>query len=441
MAEKEESGFKLDALLDRIPIVDGGGRRRLTAGTVVVLTVVLVFPEVRDAIRNSVATEDVSISLVLAGGALLIYATGVIVELVGEVFLARAIANAAWSYVEAAHRARKLRPWQRPIGWLFVAVWGTFRAVGYFVLGLFGASRWRMQPLRRLSGTARGTFEMQPFSVRNSIEQALGHNAEFGRKALIDQLATTESRRWARRLMDRPRDVLALVSAIVSSLILYLAVTPITYRVSPGTMAELIRNRWYVHRMMDPATWELRAGLLAAPMEKVPPPLAARVRHAETGLQSLLHHLDDMTYPSHLVDLSDEWISGSAKPCDSLQSSFEIEDLVARLKSEPADPEARHEFDTALAKLCEKVRVVAYVTGNTALAAHDEIRATITRGYVLRTAFVLGALFLYMAFFNTLTAVTVSVMEALALERPKPAIAPIDASAVSSTPVEPAPPL
>src|ERR1700722_20053487 len=43
VAEKEESGSKLDALLERIPVLDGGGRRRLTAGTITLLTLLLAF--------------------------------------------------------------------------------------------------------------------------------------------------------------------------------------------------------------------------------------------------------------------------------------------------------------------------------------------------------------------------------------------------------------
>jgi hypothetical protein len=225
VADKEDSGSILEALLERAPVLDGGGRRRFTAGTLVVLAIVLTFDSLRSRIAEMIAAKEASLPLFLASGTLLIYGTGVIVELIGEVFLARAVSNAAWSYVAAAEYVQEWRSFRKVAGWVaIVIIWGTIRAIGYFVLGLFGATRWRMR-FRWLSSDARRAYDRLPDSIRHALEHALGNKAEFGRKAIIDKLNTLETRRWARRLMDRPRDVLALISAVVLSFTISLSQT------------------------------------------------------------------------------------------------------------------------------------------------------------------------------------------------------------------------
>jgi hypothetical protein len=182
---------KFEALLERVPIFDGGSRRRLTAGTVIILTVLLVFENFRVQLTTA-ATKDVSLTLLLAVGTLLIYAAGVLVELIGGVFLARAVSNAAWSYVLAAEKIRTWRPLPKFFGWIgIVVLWATARAIGYFAIGLFGASRWRIR-LSGLSADAQAILDDQPIAVREFVQQSLGNNADFGRKALVDQLGSVE---------------------------------------------------------------------------------------------------------------------------------------------------------------------------------------------------------------------------------------------------------
>ena len=241
--KKAESELKINALLERMPIMDGGGRRRLTAGTIVGLTTILVFEPLRAGITTVIVNKDISLSLLLAAAALLIYAAGVIVELVGEVFLARAVSNVAWSFVAATHYARKWQRFYRPIAWVFILIVGTFGGFGYFISGLFGASMWRMQPMLRLSECGQQLFKSQPASIQDSVEKALAVKADFGQKAIIDQLRDSESRRWARRLMDRPKDVLALVSALLVSLFVYLGFAPYTYTVSAKVQTYLAQSR------------------------------------------------------------------------------------------------------------------------------------------------------------------------------------------------------
>src|SRR5262245_42120833 len=140
MAEQGESVTKLDTVLERVPIVDGGGRRRLSAGTLVVLTALVAIPAVRGWIFEAVSAKDISLSILLATSALLIYATGVIVELIGEVFLTRAVANATWSYIVAEQyvRQKTLPSWAKALIRIpVVLIWGSVRAIAYFATGFF----------------------------------------------------------------------------------------------------------------------------------------------------------------------------------------------------------------------------------------------------------------------------------------------------------------
>jgi hypothetical protein len=142
MEDKEKSTSKLEALLERVPVLDGGGRRRLTAGTIVVITAVSTLDYFKADVSQTVSSKDVSVSLLLASGVLLIFATGVLVELVGEVFLARAVANVVWSYAELSDQTAQWSHARRKmLAGAYIAFLGTLRAPFYFAFGLFGGSK------------------------------------------------------------------------------------------------------------------------------------------------------------------------------------------------------------------------------------------------------------------------------------------------------------
>jgi hypothetical protein len=449
--KKEESERRISTLLDRMPIMDGGGRRRLTAGTIVVLTTILVFEPLRTGLTTVIVNKDISLSLLLAAAGLLIYATGVVVELLGEVFLARAVSNAAWSFVAATHYARRWRGFHRPIAWVFILIVGVFGGFGYFILGLFGASKWRMQPMLRLSESGQQLLESQPPAIRDSIEKALAVKADFGRKAIIDQLRDPESRRWARRLMDRPKDVLALVSALLISLFVYLGFAPYTYTLSSQVRTDLAQSRAMLveaktstYAQMDAddmpilrvltqhtLLWGARIGDIGKPKS------VQDLIDAFSGWNIAVTFLANLASP---LELGNEGIgqhipgeplllAASASPGDvesSLDWSFGLIDSFCALNVnsmkgygvDDNNPEYA-QISTLLARMlpvCKRLLTSKTFIENSFLDADNEIRRSIRPQFALRTAAVFTALFLFVAFFNTLTASTVSVLEMLALQ-------------------------
>jgi hypothetical protein len=384
MVDKEQSGSKLDALLERIPITDGGGRRRLTAGTIVLLTGFAVSPEIGQWIVA--ASKEASLSILLAAGALLIYAVGVAVELIGEVFLARAIANAVWSYLFAKSTSRTWRGWRVYLRWPFIVVWGSARAIPYFVIGLFGVSRWRMRPRRRLSLRARLTLKAQPTSVRNALEQPLGSNAEFGRRALIDQLSTTESRLWAKRLLDRPKDVLALVSAIVFSVVI-VAFSP----TSPVALSLSMSKELEARR--DAVAKDLRDfGEIALKSQR---PVIVAFIPFSSDVERLVSL--ELRYDANLERFDADFDKDGVRMFDALD------------KVDSSSPEAGSAL-VKLASSADNLRAAQF-------EARSELVSGVRQRIVIRSSTIIVAVFLYVAFFNTLTSATISVIEAVALER------------------------
>lgn len=133
MKHNEEHGSTLDQLLERLPILDGGGRRRLIAGSIVLFSATLVFTDLPGDFK-AIAEKGSSLSALLAVGGLLVYAAGMTIEVVGEVFLARAVSNATWSFVSAGNYLKlRYSGGARFLLWpLVVALWGSVNAVGYF---------------------------------------------------------------------------------------------------------------------------------------------------------------------------------------------------------------------------------------------------------------------------------------------------------------------
>lgn len=416
MAEKEESGSKLDALLERIPVLDGGGRRRLTAGTITLLTLLVAFSDIWPHIKEAIAAKDTSISLFLVVGALLIYATGVLVELMGEIFLARAVGNAVWSYVEAAKETRRWRPSLRPSAWPYIIVWGSIQALGYFFVGLFGKSHWRMRLRRRLSANARSTYDKFPYPVRLALTRSLGAKAEFGRMALIELVTGPARKRWARTLMERPKDVLALVSALVISLLILLVWSPIRQDLTPAAVQTLEPMRLQLDKVKIRLV-SARDEFYSIIRTAKPQPDARSLESlkdltnsfdALVNLVQALHGLTQVSYLRHTGSFAISVPYENFEPaCDSKIDTSRMEESVAA---------ATKKLDDSRTAACKELSEFVDRLHTATFAAYRELFTSAEQQAIVRFVSGIAALFLYVAFFNTLTSVTLSVIEAIALE-------------------------
>jgi hypothetical protein len=180
-----------------------------------------------------------------------------------------------------------------------------------------GKSKWRLLPQNRLSKIGQSTFERLPDSLRNAIEQPLGPNAEFGRQALIEHLATPDSRRWARRLMEKPKDVLALISAIVLSLLLYLAVTPVRYSLDPSLKSQLRIEHATLEKMQQQyLALSRNKNLLYMDLLRVNT-VSRKSKLVFWDLDRLLNSLAIWTEPQQIADPTDHDFYNPQNPFDS----------------------------------------------------------------------------------------------------------------------------
>lgn len=415
MSDNEEHGSTLDQLLERLPILDGGGRRRLTAGTIVLLSAILVFSDLQSDLK-AVAEKGSSLSALLALGGLLVYATGVIVELVGEVFLARAVSNATWSFVSATERWRSRHSgWTRFILWpLVVALWGSVRAVGYFLTGLSGNSKWRMALAPRLSTQGQQIYTQLPEPVRKSIDKPLGYNSEFGRKALVSRLNSANDRRWARRQLDRPKDVLALVSAIVIALTLYLSLTHIDARVSQETF-DVIKS----YRANAESTLKELQELSDATWVKELKP-DSDVTAGMYDIENMIEALNDVAAEADVThyrtaeDIPIYIEFGITVTCPRPLDVNEPTN-VPPLSLESLPPLQR--FERIITDKCDDI---AHLDSKVRRSLAVTRRRTVSgerKQVVGRIVIVVGALFLYIGFFNMLMSSTIIVIEAIGEQR------------------------
>lgn len=431
MKHNEEHGSTLDQLLERLPILDGGGRRRLIAGSIVLLSATLVFTDLPGDFK-AIAEKGSSLSALLAVGGLLVYAAGMTIEVVGEVFLARAVSNATWSFVSASNYLKlRYSGGARFLLWpLVVALWGSVDAVGYFIAGLFGNSKWRMSLVSRLSPQGEQVYAQLPDSVRKSIDKPLGYNSEFGRKALVNRLNSADDRRWARRQLDRPKDVLALVSAIVIALTLYLSVTRIDTRVSEESF-DVIKS----YRAKAEGTRKELQGLTDAAWVKELGRDDAVVKSGLIDAESMVSVLNTVVDEADVTRIK----TGDDIPILSIISPYltcpNVRDMDEST-SGTAPPEslpAPQRLANAVTGKCEYVYDLAFMIHK---SLEETRRRTVSHesGQILaRILIVVGAMFLYVAFFNTLMSSTIIVIEAIGEQ-----MGPVDDSVIPIGGVAPA---
>jgi hypothetical protein len=386
----------------------------------------------------------------LASGVLLIFATGVLVELVGEVFLARAVANVVWSYAELSDQTAQWSHARRKmLAGAYIAFLGTLRAPFYFAFGLFGGSKWRMRIEEKLSEDAKNSYSKLPKSVRTSIERSLGNNAEFGRRALIDRLGTAAAQRWARRLMDRPKDVLALISAIVIALLLVVFTTRairineldsvVKLEAARSTLSDLTSELTNKLRSIDPSEVPIRFDSLLTSNERWlrsfrqiqrsihELELATRAPYVSvykpgSPVPPLLKYGDSDDDSQHGV-FSDGTLQLPETDSECAASQSYLSDQIRFEK--PGQMPDKTKVDEASSLLaafetyCPKISKVESTLPVLFKEAQDQIAYVGLVELWVRLGAAASTLFLYVAFFTTLTSATISVLEIFGLEQAK----------------------
>jgi len=218
----------VEKVLDRIPSYsEGASRRRSVAGGIILITITGLFAhlEVETPLKG-ISTQDLITSPVIVASVLLFaYAIGLIVEMVGEIFLVRATAGVFWGlgypFRNVIHQNGFIQFFGRTLAFLFIV---PFRLLINLVKGFLGQTAYTLPIETYLSRKARLYYHALPEKVREGIAQPIGDSAELARKVLVDEFPDID-RKWANGLIVRAKDVLAITTALVIAALLYLGGT------------------------------------------------------------------------------------------------------------------------------------------------------------------------------------------------------------------------
>ena len=217
-SEQEEGiGGLLEKLLARLPYFDGSGRRRLVGGLIFLVGIVLIS---WDWLKSSFEIESfnrvTAIPLVSILCIFLVYAFGVVVELMGEIFLSRLVSGVVWAITMPMRIARERR--KSRFLWVYVLVtilcipavlmWGL-------LLGFIGITKYSQDVASQLTDEANELLCKMPQRVVYGISRPFSEFGEIASKYLIESFDNDRDQKWAAQTLARSKDVLVIVTVAV----------------------------------------------------------------------------------------------------------------------------------------------------------------------------------------------------------------------------------
>ena len=201
--------------LERLPYTDGSGRRRFVAGGILLIGIAFFnWPSVRAAVGEVNATDIIGIPVIAAGAVLVVYALGSIVEMLGEFFLIRAVSGVFWALgFPGRSMALRTSPLGKLSAGLLSAVAVFFLAVWNLLKGLLGRTNYAISLEPKLTPKARELYAKLPSKVVSGLSRPVGDDAEIALKHITELLPESD-RKWARRLVNRAKDVSAITTAL-----------------------------------------------------------------------------------------------------------------------------------------------------------------------------------------------------------------------------------
>jgi hypothetical protein len=218
--------------------------------------------------------------------------------------------------------------------------------------------------------------------------------------------------------------VLAIVSAIVFSLVLIVFATDMPTRPRPDTFARLqILSGQTATAVQDLVT---RHGAFFSKHNLVPVPALVATDQDVRSLGEMLPWLDDMAHEKYdyvtfaaFRFLDGPTVVSVCGPSRTGATSKASENFFNSLESGRTESTVMVDsapVDIAIATACRRLQVL----NDAVIAARSEALSIRQHEIAWRVFCIVGALFLYAAFFNTLSAVTISVIETLALQTAGP---------------------
>ena len=209
---------KFDKVLNKIPYFDGGFRRRITAGFIVTIAIAAIIQDGNNlgGIFKSLLTEGVdflSSPIVVLLFFFLLFGIGGLVEVLAELFLGRLAGNTAWAFTVPEWKFMNRSKIIKPILIIFFLpvniFWGWLRA-------LQGQSIYKWKRLEsELKTETQKQFESYPESVKDGIKDPFGVNGNLPWIYFADNGSTVSARALARKLENRNKDFLTIVTSFL----------------------------------------------------------------------------------------------------------------------------------------------------------------------------------------------------------------------------------
>jgi hypothetical protein len=204
----------INDVLEQFSINDGALRRKLFSGLIVVAITATYWvpPKTMAEIDVSALLTSPVIALLLV---LTIYIVGTVVELVGELFLVRAVGASMWAMLIPV---REINLSSRVARWLLRGL-VYFLVMPFFVyfaglLGLLGMCPYKEDISRIKNPASLKCFEEFPIAVRVGLTEPFGEYFDLAWHEVAGNL-TPKAERFLLRLIGRIRDVLAITTALV----------------------------------------------------------------------------------------------------------------------------------------------------------------------------------------------------------------------------------
>jgi uncharacterized integral membrane protein len=219
----------IEKVIERVPYADGGFRRRVTSGLIVLVSIGVSFVSVNNASVNlEFYVKQFSSPTVLILISLLMYATGGLVEVFAELFVTRITGNTVSAYVSTFQSVKKYHFIIRPLAYLIAIYAATIKMYYEWAKALVGKSSYRWESEKELSEHSNNYFESLPSIVKAGFNDPFGEYSELSWKYFSSSETSIEISKYALELRSKNRDMLVITTSII------IALTAISFTVSEG---------------------------------------------------------------------------------------------------------------------------------------------------------------------------------------------------------------
>ena len=205
-------------LIEKIPYLDGGFRRRMTAGAIVVISLIFIFGSdisLTDLLGKVTTSPTFGILALL-----IIYAAGGLVEVLANLFATKLAGNMMWLIIAPAYMYEKHPRWARiPLRILAFYPGMLFRFPGECIEAMYGRSSYEWRSLeKRLYPDAKEYFRTLPDVVQHGLKNPFGNHSDLSWEYFCNN-GSKEEIETTRKFRARSKDTLVIITSIIIPMI------------------------------------------------------------------------------------------------------------------------------------------------------------------------------------------------------------------------------